>query len=357
MGNIIKGSLGDHLVMGVIGTRLDRVERELLKHLSPLGIMLLDRNFLKCGYQAWIDELRALLDEIHDATGRERMLITIDHEGGRWMRAPVPITKFPAAINYRENAGRIGEAKAIELMSIGCNLTFAPVLDINSNPQNPVIGDRAFGNNREDVCAYALEYIEGLQRQGLLTCGKHFPGHGDTSADSHYELPVVDKSFSELYEIELYPFFQLASRLDSLMTAHIVYPQIDALPATLSSAFLQQICRKEIGFDGIIFSDDLEMKAVLPYIESGHFRSALSSSVDMFIISRYWGVDVITGLERDYAQLFTETNHLSSMIDQSNQRINKKLANLTRFEPRCLSKEELREHFELALDTVTRQCS
>lgn len=352
MSNIVTGNLGDHLVMGVLGTRLDRSEKELLRRLSPLGIMLLDRNFLKCGYQEWIDELRVLLDDIHEATGRERMLITIDHEGGRWMRAPVPITKFPAAINYRDNARRIGEAKAIELMSIGCNLTFAPVLDINSNPQNPVIGDRAFGNNREDVCLYAEQYIEGIQRQGLLTCGKHFPGHGDTGSDSHYELPVVDKSLSELYENELYPFFKLASRVDSLMTAHIVYPQIDTMPATISEVFLQEVCRRKIGFDGLIFSDDLEMKAILPYIESGHFRRALASSVDMFIISRYWGVDVITDLERDYAQLFIEGNELSSTIDISNQRINSKLANLTRFEPLCLGKDQLREHFELALSTV-----
>lgn len=160
-------------------------------------------------------------------------------------------------------ARRIARAVGRELAVAGITLPFAPVLDVNTCPANPVIGDRAFGSDPDTVARFGVAWVEGLQSAGILACGKHFPGHGDTAKDSHVDLPVVEQPRERLERVEMAPFRAAAAAgVAMLMTAHVVYPALDAeRPATLSAAACSE-ARAAIGFDGVLVSDDLEMQAV-----------------------------------------------------------------------------------------------
>ncbi|MBK8255939.1 MAG: beta-N-acetylhexosaminidase [Polyangiaceae bacterium] len=195
--------------------------------------------------------------------------IGVDQEGGRVSRLPAPFLKLPPmrALGETRDYDLIraaARAVATELAAIGFNLNFAPVLDVDSNPQNPVIGDRAFGTDPRTVMRAGVAFMQGLQDRNVLACGKHFPGHGDTAEDSHHALPVIEHDRTRLAKIELPPFRAAAGAgIASMMTAHIVVKALDPdVPATLSRAICGSLLRAEIGFDGVLFSDDLEMAAV-----------------------------------------------------------------------------------------------
>jgi beta-N-acetylhexosaminidase len=168
-----------------------------------------------------------------------------------------------ASIGDPAFAETLARAIASELAAVGCTLNFAPVLDVNTCPRNPVIGDRAFGAEPEVCARFGVAWIRGLESAGLLAAAKHFPGHGDTSSDSHFELPVVRQSLQRLERVELAPFrAAIAAGVGVMMTAHVVYPALDpALPATLSRAICTEL-RERLGFHGMLLTDDLEMRAV-----------------------------------------------------------------------------------------------
>ncbi|HEX8029986.1 MAG TPA: glycoside hydrolase family 3 N-terminal domain-containing protein, partial [Vicinamibacterales bacterium] len=161
-------------------------------------------------------------------------------------------------------AARVAKALAAELMAVGITLDYAPVLDIHTNPKNPVIGDRALAERAEDVSRLGRVIIRSLQDAGLAACGKHFPGHGDTSTDSHLELPLVEHPPDRLRAIEFEPFrAAIAEQVAFIMTAHVLVPSLDEQrPASLSPDIVQKLLRDELKFDGVILSDDLEMKAI-----------------------------------------------------------------------------------------------
>jgi beta-N-acetylhexosaminidase len=150
------------------------------------------------------------------------------------------------------------------LTLVGLNLNFAPVLDVNSNPINPIIGHRAFGTEPEQVIEMSSAFARGLRDGGVIPCGKHFPGHGDTEQDSHLALPVVEKSLDQLRKVDFPPFVHACrSGIEALMTAHIRFTAVDReLPATLSEPVITGLLRHELGYDGVVFSDDMEMKAI-----------------------------------------------------------------------------------------------
>lgn len=195
-------------------------------------------------------------------------ILAIDHEGGRVQRLKAPLTVWPPMARLRgrspELAEQVGAAMAAELKALGLNVNFAPVLDVNSNPQNPIIGDRAFGDSAAAVSAQALAFLRGLEASGgLRGCGKHFPGHGDTETDSHLTLPVVRRGEESLRAVELPPFVDaIRAGVGMLMTAHVVYPAVDSRPATLSRRWLTEILREQLGYTGVVVSDDLDMNAV-----------------------------------------------------------------------------------------------
>src|SRR5688572_20142600 len=195
--------------------------------------------------------------------------VGIDQEGGRVARLRSPFTEWPPmAVLGRSGspdlARKFAAALAAELAAVGISLDYAPVLDIHTNPKNPVIGDRALGDKPETVSALGRVIIEELQRAGVAACGKHFPGHGDTAADSHIELPIVEHAPDRLRAIEFAPFkAAIDARVAFIMTAHVLVTSIDdERPATLSPKIVQRLLREELGFDGVIVSDDLEMKAI-----------------------------------------------------------------------------------------------
>jgi beta-N-acetylhexosaminidase len=223
------------------------------------------------------DEVRALMRDLIDVLGPDA-LIGIDQEGGAVVRVtflPQPPSAMAlGASGDADRAEAVGAAVARGLKSLGINWNFAPVLDVNNNPANPVIGERSFSNDPVEVSRLAAAWMRGSLKQGVACCVKHFPGHGDTHVDSHHALPTVDKSRAELNALELAPFKALASQAPAMMTAHIVYPQIDPdRPATLSPQLLKGILRDDWGYDGVVITDALMMKAVAERF--GYARSAV----------------------------------------------------------------------------------
>lgn len=286
-------TVGRHFLIGLQkSVILTEHDRRLLSALQPAGIILFKDNF-KHGvpYEDWLSSLRQLIATVLECVEREQLLITIDHEGGRVFRPPPPITNFGAAANWASRSREVGAAMGIELRSLGVNLNYCPVVDIHTNPANPVIGSRAFGTNSEIVTESARNFLLGLQREGVIGCPKHFPGHGDTSVDSHYGLPAVRRSLNELRQRELLPFAAMVrAGAKIMMSAHILYPEIDSdHPATLSRLLLNDVLREELGFEGVITTDDVGMGAVSTLFDRPRIAvSALQAGCDLIMISAHW---------------------------------------------------------------------
>jgi beta-N-acetylhexosaminidase len=298
------GSVGQHFLIGLRPSPvLDDHDRALLSDLRPAGVILFKSNFRHdLPYEGWLESHARLIADIRRATGRPHLWIAIDHEGGRVCRTPPPITRFSYAARWAEHAGEVGRAMGRELASLGINLSFAPILDIHTNPNNPVIGERAFGQTPQAVIAAALPYIAALQAEKILACGKHFPGHGDTSIDSHLGLPSQALGLDALRARELKPF---ASAIDAglfmIMTSHILYPSIDPeTPVTLSRRFLTGILREELGFAGVAISDDIGMGAMKGIFDSPESAvRLLESGCDMVMVCAHF---TDSGRARGFAQ-------------------------------------------------------
>jgi beta-N-acetylhexosaminidase len=280
--------VGQLFMLGFHGTELTEDLRALVKAYHPGGVLLFSRNLT--------DPVQAarLTNALQKLTPKMPLLVAIDQEGGRVARLPKGFTVFPGQ-GALGRAGTVAlaysfaEVTARELRAIGVNMNLTPVLDVNTNPNNPVIGDRAFGHDPELVETLGLAVIAGLQDNGVLACGKHFPGHGDTAADSHKELPTVSHGLDRLHEIELRPFVHcIQNGLAVVMTAHVRYPALDPEhPATLSSAVLSGLLRGQLQFKGLVLTDDLEMHAILDHynIEEAAVR-ALSAGADILLIGK-----------------------------------------------------------------------
>ena len=250
-------------IVGCQAEQLSRDEQLIFEEYAFGGFILFRENC--CEPQ----QISSLCRSLWETAPDEPPFLAIDQEGGRVHRLPPPFTHFPAAAHIGRRcdpdlAYRCGRATAAELKVAGLNLNFAPVLDVNSNPTNPVIGDRSFGSDPQQVIDSSPVWTRGLCDGGVIPCGKHFPGHGDTGEDSHIALPVVEKSLDELKAVELAPFVRAcADQMEALMTAHVLYRALDPdLPATLSGRIVTALLRHQLGYDGVVFSDDLEMKAI-----------------------------------------------------------------------------------------------
>jgi len=257
--------LGQFLIGSMPGVTLPVELRSLAREFDLGGVILFSRN-IEAPEQ--IAELAAECELLGRATPA---WVSVDQEGGRVARLKEPFTKWPpmatlgrAGKAAEELAARFATALAVELKAVGITLDYAPVLDIHTNPKNPVIGDRALAETAEDVARLGRVIIRTLQGAGVAACGKHFPGHGDTSTDSHMELPIVEHPPDRLRAIEFEPFrAAIAEQVAFIMTAHVLVPSLDdRVPATLSADIVQRILRDELKFEGVILSDDLEMKAV-----------------------------------------------------------------------------------------------
>ena len=271
---------GQLVMVGIRGKALADAEATFLRRSRVRAVALFRDNL---GTEA---EVRALTADLRELMG-PAALIGLDQEGGAVVRATFlpqpPAAMALGAAGDASLARDVGAAVARGIRSIGFNWNFAPVLDVNSNPANPVIAERSFSADPEDVARLGGAWMRGALSERVACCVKHFPGHGDTHVDSHLDLPVVDKSREALDTLELAPFRTLRDEAPAVMTAHIVYPQIDPrYPATLSRAILGRLLRDEWGYDGVVITDSLVMKAI--HDRYGHDRAAvlaLQAGADM----------------------------------------------------------------------------
>ena len=282
-----KSALIGPLMLDVPGQELTAEDREVLSHPLVGGVILFTRNYRDP------EQLKALCDGILAVKKSPRLLLAVDHEGGRVQRFRVGFSRIPAMGSlgklFTEDAERAcvdareqGLTIARELSAYGIDLCFAPVLDRDCGVST-IIGDRAFSQDTETIVRLASAFRSGLNELGLAATGKHFPGHGAVAADSHLELPVDRRSEEEIRATDLVPFKRLIDEgVESLMMAHIRYPSVDQTPASLSVKWIETILRKELGFDGALFCDDLSMNgaAAVGSMEE-RARLALAAGCDM----------------------------------------------------------------------------
>jgi beta-N-acetylhexosaminidase len=274
---------GKFFIVGLPGLELDSHDIYFLEKFKPGGVILFERNIsspvqisILCG------ELASLLPEV---------LICVDQEGGRVARLPEPFTKFPP-MRALGNSGsatlaeRLGRAIASELIAAGINFDLAPVLDLATNPENTVIGDRSMGDDPRLVAELGASFIKGMQEAGVMACAKHFPGHGDCETDSHEELPVLRHNLEFLQNRELIPFKEaVAAGVGAMMTAHLHLVALDLeYPASLSE-LIMALLRESLNFKGLIVTDDMEMKAVSDnYTVEEASLKAVEAGADMVLI-------------------------------------------------------------------------
>ncbi|MDF0606533.1 beta-N-acetylhexosaminidase [Neisseriaceae bacterium TC5R-5] len=277
------------VMLGVAGLTLSTAERERLSHPLVGGVILFRRNYQN------IEQLKALTADIR-ALRYPQLLIAVDHEGGRVQRFLEGFTRLPPMrilgelwdkhpSQATQQAEQIGQVLAAELTACGIDLSFTPVLDLDWG-RSAIIGNRAFHRQPQAVQELALALQRGLASGGMSTCGKHFPGHGYVAGDSHHLIPQDERSLAQLQADDLQPFARLAQAgLGAIMPAHVIYPAIDSLPAGFSRIWLQDILRGQLGFDGVIFSDDLEMEGAAGM---GGFlaraEAALAAGCDMVLV-------------------------------------------------------------------------
>jgi len=277
------------LMLDLIGVELSAEERELLQHPMTGGVILFTRNYEDK------QQLTELVQQMR-AVSQQPLLIAVDHEGGRvqrfrpeFSRLP-PLGEFGAIYQEQpEKALQLAEKAAwlmaIELRELAIDFSFAPVLDLDYGVSE-VIGDRSFGRDPSRVVSLASAYIKGMKAAGMAATGKHFPGHGAVVADSHLAIPEDKRSEAEIWQDDIQPFIQLhqQGQLDAIMPAHVIYSQLDQQPAGFSAYWLQTILRQKIGFEGVIFSDDLSMEGASfagGYTERA--EAALAAGCDMIL--------------------------------------------------------------------------
>ena len=274
------------LMLDIAGTELTQEDIELLRAPQVGGMILFSRNIESPA------QVRALTDHMRQI--RPDILIAVDQEGGRVQRLRTGFTALPAMGKFGEYyleqpeqavalAEQCGWLMATEVLAVGIDFSFAPVLDINAI--SDVIGDRSFANNPHDITVLAAAFMRGMKQAGMATTGKHFPGHGSVKADSHVAAAIDSRHYDEIYRTDMQTFIQLMPQLDALMPAHVIYDQVDPHPAGFSPFWIQEVLRKQLGFDGVLFSDDLTMQAAC--VAGGadaRLKAALDAGCDMGLV-------------------------------------------------------------------------
>jgi beta-N-acetylhexosaminidase len=281
--------VGQLFMVGIEGTEMSSDLADWMSTYGWGGVIIFGRNV---DSPAQLLRLTQDLQSLAQRRYQPPLLVAVDQEGGRVSRLKVPFTPFPSAAALGQTGSKrlvhdVGHAMARELRAVGINLDMAPVLDVLTNPGNTVIGDRAFGSHAGSVAQLGTAFIHGMRAAGVLTVGKHFPGHGDTVLDSHVALPVCERTATQLNACELLPFrAAIAAGIEAIMTAHVIYPTWDALhPATLSPTILTEILRQGMGFTGVIVTDDLGMAAVAETVPWQEIPlRALGAGADLLLI-------------------------------------------------------------------------
>jgi beta-N-acetylhexosaminidase len=281
-------SLGP-VMLDVVGTELTADDIRRLQHPLVGGVILFGRNFENCA------QLSALTASIH-AVRSPPILIAVDHEGGRVQRFREGFTKIPPMREFgkiwdvdrkkaKQLAVEAGWILAAELRAHGVDFSFTPVLDMDYG-DSLVIGDRAFHKNTQAINELAFSLMQGLKKGGMQAVGKHFPGHGFVVADSHVSIPIDEREFDQIAQNDMQPFRQMIDEgLAAIMPAHVIYPKVDDKPAGFSSKWLQKVLRERLGFNGVIFSDDLSMEgATVGGDVTTRSLAALNAGCDMVLL-------------------------------------------------------------------------
>ena len=277
------------LMLDIASTELTQEDIELLQAPQVGGMILFARNIESPA------QVRALTDHMRQI--RPDILIAVDQEGGRVQRLKKGFTLLPAMGHFGELyltepekaldlAEQCGWLMATEVLAVGIDFSFAPVLDIND--VSDVIGDRAFAQNVADIVPLASAFMKGMQRAGMATTGKHFPGHGSVKADSHVAAAIDLRSYEEIYNNDMQSFIKLQPQLDALMPAHVIYENVDPNPAGFSPFWIQNVLRQQLKYDGVLFSDDLTMQAAC--VAGGadaRIRAALDAGCDMGLVCNH----------------------------------------------------------------------
>ncbi len=324
--------VGNFFIFGFDGTSVPASLKMLSKKHGLGGAILFGRNVESP------EQLRRLTAQLHSLSPLGSLIISIDQEGGKLQRLKPPyFTAFPPACKVTPlTALDLGRRMGQELADLGINVDFAPVLDVNSNPHNPIIGDRSFGSDPQFVADVGKLFIKGLQERGVLACGKHFPGHGDTDQDSHMTLPIVNQPIKRLYNVEIFPFKELIGfGLKVIMTAHVLYPTLDKEnPATFSQNILCKILRKKLGFEGLIVTDDMGMAGALSQADLPEACvQAFAAGCDLLLVSEHYDrhEEIISFLEKSIHK--SET--LKKRAYESFERLRRSLVTFKSYGKRC----------------------
>ncbi|MBK6921145.1 MAG: beta-N-acetylhexosaminidase [Deltaproteobacteria bacterium] len=293
---------GQALFVGFEGLECPRPLLELIAAGRIGGVVLFARNVEAPA------QVRKLVASMRERAPQDApLVVAIDQEGGRVQRLRKPWTEWPPMRRVGEAAqlestAALARSLALELRELGIGLDFAPVVDVDSNPANPIIGDRSFSRDAATVGRYARSFIEAMQAERVACCAKHFPGHGDTELDSHLALPKLAHDLDRLFEVELPPFAAaIAGEVASIMTAHVVFEAIDRTRPASFAPDVIALLRERLGHDGVVFSDDLEMKAVADHWQPREMvDAALTAGVDALLVCRRFDfvTEVLERLER-----------------------------------------------------------
>jgi beta-N-acetylhexosaminidase len=280
--------IGQLLIVGFDGYAMNDNINNLIKENKVGGVILFSKNVENS------NQLFSLTNSIKTINAQNKipLFISVDEEGGRVSRMPSEIKKLPTnKVIGKRNDGdfsyNIGKIIGEELKTFGFNMDFAPVLDINSNPNNPVIGDRSFGNNIDIINKLGIKTMEGMGSSNIIPVAKHFPGHGDTSVDSHVGLPVVNKNLMQLNDFELIPFNEaIKNNVDAIMVSHILLNKIDAdFPASMSKVIITDILRENLKFQGVVITDDMTMGAIIKYYDIGDASvKSINAGSDLILV-------------------------------------------------------------------------
>jgi len=372
-GLTVEQKVGQLLLLGFGGTEMDDTIASFLDEMQPGGVALFSRNVadpettMRLIRAVRTHDPRTSSSSLSSTNGALPMFVAVDQEGGSVVRLKTDAVILPSAMALGATddpvlARRVGQALGRDLLAWGFNMNLAPVLDVSSNPKNPVIGVRSFGGDPVRVGEVGVGYITGLTDVGVVAVAKHFPGHGDTDTDSHYALPVLMHDRARLDAVELRPFARaFGAGLPAIMTAHIALPKIaegDDVPATVSGKVITGVLRDELGYDGLVITDGLEMQGIIDRFGAGEAAvRAVVAGADMVMV--LWFPEKKKEVRRALLDAVASGRLSRARLDQAVRRVLEQKARsgmFTRVEPTMpAALRQLRDNDRRALDEVAQR--